>query len=830
MGWECPDCTYLNSDADPCCGMCKYPAPAAVKRAAGTDTAVVDLVDLIDEDEEQQRSSGGMGSGGSKALDDAQWGKWDPNFCIELSGSPAAVSSPAQQRQTASGEHEPQWGAGGARAGSKVPAAKRKRFDGHEHAGSQAPLEVQGSRSSAETAVAAQAAAQVALASSDSVRSKASEQQQQRQPPERQGQQQQPQDEGPAGKRVRGMAQAQAVGGQAAVPSASSGTLSRELQRQPNAAPTTLPLPVHIDEALRKRKRDPAPSAPSQPLPAQQQPTVQGGAPQPTVQLSPVGRQATPAASGHPVRQGLQVTPVAAALSAHKATPRSAAEGSQPRLPKQASLRLPPRRSPVDKQLSASSRSGGAGAAAGCAATPPGQTSKPAQPAVQTSPATVKSSLVPYVQQWAGAATAVAAVAEQGFSSVPEVSGRQGKALSSSRPEDWQLAHAAFLALAIDGSKLERLQHQAQHAAKQPKPQDVQQQQPAGQQLSQSSQLPAWAQRARQGVVDLTPAVLGAASKCQPTGQEQWAQPVRLAVPGWLAYRVASQLPAAPSCCRAADLLHSAAGALRAAPLPVLGATLAAEPDPKLQPGSISGAGSSSSKGRQPAAMGWGQAAARLLAAASDQGPPLGLGARCKAFYEQPAAVFSTDLRLRLATELGHLPCGIAATGDRSTAQQHGARAGKRSVAGPSLQPSRFAERGGDAAGAEESDDCEDGSGTAQRKFCKTEYRGVRCAVTVDKDRRYQSSVWLNNAQLWLGTYDTIEQAARAVDLVAAYRWLSGGMNTEPIFNLPHANYLQDGDLVRKLTALPDVKALKAHIQSVCNASSSRGGYRPGAR
>lgn len=482
MGWECPDCTYLNSDADPCCDMCKYPAPAAVKRAAGTDTELVDLVDLADE--EQQRSSGGMGSGGSKALDDMQWGKWDPNFCVELSGSPAAVSSPAQQRQTASGEHEPQWEAGGARAGSKVPAAKRKRFDGNEHAGSQVPLEVQGSRSSAETAVAAQAAAQVALASSDSVRSKASEQQQQRQPPERQGQQQQPQDEGPAGKRVRGMAQAQAVGGQAAVPSASSGTLSREVQWQPNAAPTTLPLPVHIDEALRKRKRDPAPSPPSQPLPAQQQPTVQGGAPQPTVQLSPVGRQATPAASGHPVRQGLQVTPVAAALSAHKATPRSAAEGSQPRLPKQASLRLPPRRSPVDKQLSASSRSDGAGAAAGCAATSPGQTSKPAQPAaaVQTSPASgsasdlpshqlpllppkaltlpsrrpplppaptaaMKSSPVPYVQQWAGAATAVAALAEPGFASVPEVSTRQGKALSSSRPEDWQLAHAAFLAL-----------------------------------------------------------------------------------------------------------------------------------------------------------------------------------------------------------------------------------------------------------------------------------------------------------------------------------------------------------------------------------------------
>jgi hypothetical protein len=37
----------------------------------------------------------------------------------------------------------------------------------------------------------------------------------------------------------------------------------------------------------------------------------------------------------------------------------------------------------------------------------------------------------------------------------------------------------------------------------------------------------------------------------------------------------------------------------------------------------------------------------------------------------------------------------------------------------------------------------------------------VRCAVTVDKERRYQSSVWLNNAQLWLGTYDTIEQVRR---------------------------------------------------------------------
>jgi hypothetical protein len=59
----------------------------------------------------------------------------------------------------------------------------------------------------------------------------------------------------------------------------------------------------------------------------------------------------------------------------------------------------------------------------------------------------MKSSPVPYVQQWAGAATAVAALAEPGFASVPEVSTRQGKALSSSRPEDWQLAHTAFLTL-----------------------------------------------------------------------------------------------------------------------------------------------------------------------------------------------------------------------------------------------------------------------------------------------------------------------------------------------------------------------------------------------
>ena len=84
--------------------------------------------------------------------------------------------------------------------------------------------------------------------------------------------------------------------------------------------------------------------------------------------------------------------------------------------------------------------------------------------------------------------------------------------------------------------------------------------------------------RVRQSAQDLTPALLAAAAKCPPL-PEDWQPPpaaaLPAAAPGWLALRVASELPEAAACRNGAELLQlAAATAAAAAPPPPPGAPL----------------------------------------------------------------------------------------------------------------------------------------------------------------------------------------------------------------------------------------------------------------
>lgn len=130
------------------------------------------------------------------------------------------------------------------------------------------------------------------------------------------------------------------------------------------------------------------------------------------------------------------------------------------------------------------------------------------------------------------------------------------------------------------------------------------------QRCSDKKAVPAWVQRARQAAVDVTPALLAAAVKCPPVEPLKQASPGRPSTQGWLAYRVAAQLPQATACRSADSVLELGAAAAAAAAPTAHGAPLSPAAAGLAAAGSR-GAGSTGAAG-----MDLAEAAGRLLSAA----------------------------------------------------------------------------------------------------------------------------------------------------------------------------------------------------------------------
>jgi hypothetical protein len=147
--------------------------------------------------------------------------------------------------------------------------------------------------------------------------------------------------------------------------------------------------------------------------------------------------------------------------------------------------------------------------------------------------------------------------------------------------------------------------------------------------------VPGWVRRARQSAQDITLPLLAAAAKCQPVPPD--VQPQLAAVPGWLAYRLACQLPEAGSCSNAAELLQLGAAAAAIAAPAMQGAAL-------VVPGAGGAGGTVGGKQQLAAVAGqgtelpqldFGAAAERLLAAPRQQLHAMGLQERSKRWFGQ---------------------------------------------------------------------------------------------------------------------------------------------------------------------------------------------------
>jgi hypothetical protein len=142
--------------------------------------------------------------------------------------------------------------------------------------------------------------------------------------------------------------------------------------------------------------------------------------------------------------------------------------------------------------------------------------------------------------------------------------------------------------------------------------------------------VPAWVKHAKQAAVDVTPALLAAAAKCPPLApfghtSDYAQQPTQ----GWLAYRVAAQLPQAKECRSAAAVLELGAAAATAAAREVHGAPLV----PAAAAACSRECGSAGTPG-----MDLAEAAGRLLAAAGPQPLAGGQQARSARFFAPRSA------------------------------------------------------------------------------------------------------------------------------------------------------------------------------------------------
>jgi hypothetical protein len=163
----------------------------------------------------------------------------------------------------------------------------------------------------------------------------------------------------------------------------------------------------------------------------------------------------------------------------------------------------------------------------------------------------------------------------------------------------------------------------------------------------------------RSAHIDLTPALLASASKCEAVPLPEQAGSAQSAAPppAWLAFRVASHLPQADSCRTAGELLRlGAAASACAAPAPTRALlTPAGREAGDKQCITAPETETEAAAAVVAAAPGMclGEAAARLLAAARHQSHPLGLAERAKRFFGQR----TSSLRCGAAQDSGYASC-----------------------------------------------------------------------------------------------------------------------------------------------------------------------------
>ncbi len=251
--------------------------------------------------------------------------------------------------------------------------------------------------------------------------------------------------------------------------------------------------------------------------------------------------------------------------------------------------------------------------------------------------------------------------------------------------------------------------------------------------------VPAWVQRARQGP-DVTQALIAAAADCalvplpdswrQQRQRESGPAPVQ----GWLAYRVAGQLPQSAACRHAADVLQVGAAAAAAAAA-AADADSGVEPERRQAGARTTGAGPQQQQQQQ---VDLSQLAARLLAGLTLQGEPhADLAERSSHFFNHRSSALQRKLKRHLAPVLG----GSAAGGRRPPVPS-----GKRpSRLRPAGSLDATAGGGGEAGPANEA--------AAAAAAAARPFTGVRPTA----EGRFTATFSLRSEQFWLGTYPTAE-------------------------------------------------------------------------
>ena len=769
MAWACAACTLVNApDQGPGCAVCgaqrakQEPQEALPPaHAAAGAPVVIDLVSDSDDDpqqspaqqwrqQQQQARPRPMGAGGSKGRSPtpSEWDEWDDDeFEVQLSepGTQAASLGTTRRQQAGSAsvhKSAEQQRSGAAAAGSpppNQPEQDQQQRGAHGPCGGSLP-EVTAFQASAAAAAAAalqpaapRPAASAASGSpepaphSDAASAGGTEQLGSKRRRE-EGEQQQP------GKRQRATPAAQPH---------SSRSAGAVVARSPGQAADVRPsLAEKASRELRALRARQAGASPGKQRPASKLPRspAQGWHLVAQPHTSPGEQLAGPSdvPGRPPVPSQLGTQQVPSALLPGTAGHRALLQGETVRQPVNPSLRLPPRHAPGVQPA------GGPLAVA--------VTSDDEDQHCYRRPHRFR----PGPQAWdQGLAALYYPVRPRCVSGHGWCSAEQNACTyHSTRP---------YTSTALCMAQAASMFLPQAAATQQPQPQQ-QQWEPLD--APPAGPAPAWVQRAR-SAQDITQAVLAAASRCpsmpprqtwlQEQQRQQGAPPP---VQGWLAFRVAAQLPGAAACRSGAEVLDLGAAAAAAGHRPGAAA---------LPPLDLS------------------QAAARLLAPPQQSRPP-DLDDRSRRFFSQSGPA----LRRQLQQQLGPLLLSSGGGGrgggrgqgrGRGGGRGQGRGRGSMPAAAP-LPPSQLRQDPASARFAKEAAlGREVGANKIRETVAVEGMKGVRWAVQTGK---FEASAYVHG-QLWMGTYSTLE-AVSGAELAAGSWWLQLGctyLRTRPCMLLP---------------------------------------------